>query len=427
VNPFSVALRGKGLSLLSQRAVGIMRTYGFVPTRMESNLLQYAAVLQKFSCSATLPVVSLVLHRNAQIIRSCQEQGLEIAVHGRRHVDHSTLSPDKQRSELASALHIFDQHGISVKGFRGPYLHANADTLLALQQLGLTYDGSQALDWGPVQGTEHRAYQHALDFYGALSTRDYPSVPSLEGSLVRIPYSLPDDEALLHRLSPGSSQWMSETWLAILYRSHELGELFTLGLHPERIAQCHRSLEAVLTIAHRLVPSVWIARLDEIAAWWKARAATAVAVVEPEQGSFRVEVSGPAGTRLLIRDLEVEAPMTPWSDGYQLVHGTAVTVRSAKRPFIGFAPGADPRLLAFVQEQGYIVETSENSGDYECYLGQSSFAPEDRRPLLVRIEDTARTVVRLGRWPDGARSALAVSGDIDALTMWDYGLRLLGR
>jgi hypothetical protein len=32
----------------------------------------------------------------------------------------------------------------------------------------------------------------------------------------------------------------------------------------------------------------------------------------------------------------------------------------------------------------------------------------------------------LGLWPAGARSALAVTGDIDALTLWDFGLRLLG-
>jgi len=30
-------------------------------------------------------------------------------------------------------------------------------------------------------------------------------------------------------------------------------------------------------------------------------------------------------------------------------------------------------------------------------------------------------------WPAPARSALAITGDIDALTLWDYGLRLFGR
>jgi hypothetical protein len=32
----------------------------------------------------------------------------------------------------------------------------------------------------------------------------------------------------------------------------------------------------------------------------------------------------------------------------------------------------------------------------------------------------------LGRWPHNTGSALAITGDIDALTLWDYGLRYLG-
>jgi hypothetical protein len=32
-----------------------------------------------------------------------------------------------------------------------------------------------------------------------------------------------------------------------------------------------------------------------------------------------------------------------------------------------------------------------------------------------------------GRWPTGATSALVLSGDIDAITLWDYAARLWGR
>jgi hypothetical protein len=35
--------------------------------------------------------------------------------------------------------------------------------------------------------------------------------------------------------------------------------------------------------------------------------------------------------------------------------------------------------------------------------------------------------VWLGRWLNGARSALAITGDIDALTLWDCGLRFFER
>jgi hypothetical protein len=47
--------------------------------------------------------------------------------------------------------------------------------------------------------------------------------------------------------------------------------------------------------------------------------------------------------------------------------------------------------------------------------------------LLSQIEETDRPLVRLGRWPNSARCALAITGDIDALTLRDFGLRYLGR
>lgn len=426
MNPISAALKGKGLHLLFQRAAGLARSYGLSSAKIESALQQFVGVLQSFECSATFPVVSVVLGRNPQIIQRCQEQGMEFALHGYRHVDHRALSGEEQLAAVASALQTFDRHGIVVRGFRGPYLHANTDTLLALQQHGLAYDCSQALSWDVVEDNESQTYRHALDFYGALSSHDHPSLPSLEGNLVRMPYNLPDDEALVHRLSPGTIAQMSKTWLAILRRSHELGELFTLGLHPERIALCHESLAAVLALAHRLFPSVWIARLDEIATWWKARAEATVTVVDAAQGSFWVTVDGPAGTTLMARGLEVEAPTMPWCDGYQWVEGTTVAVGSAVRPFVGLSPKTDPEMSSFLRQQGYVVEISEQSESYGCYLDQTHFAAKDQRPLLTRIESIARAIVRLGRWPNGARSALAISGDLDAVTLWDYGFRLLG-
>jgi hypothetical protein len=299
--------------------------------------------------------------------------------------------------------------------------------LAVLQQTGFTYDSSLSLSWEVLKNGETPAYRHALEFYGALPANQYPSLPSLEGNLVRVPYSLPDDEALVNRLFPGTFDQLGEPWLAILDRCHELGELFVLGLHPERIAQCAEALMAVLSHARQLVPAVWIARLDEVAAWWKARTEATVKITDVATGRYRINVTGPNGTTILARGLEVEAPGASWSNGYQRVDGTAVTVRSHSRPFVGLSPRADPRLGSFVQQQGYLVETSERSEDYGCYLAQAHFAPEDQRGLLARIEDTARSIVRLGRWPDGARSSLAITGDIDALTIWDYGLRLFGR
>src|SRR5690606_30139176 len=88
---------------------------------------------------------------------------------------------------------------------------------------------------------------------------------------------------------------------------------------------------------------------------------------------------------------------------------------------------SDPALASFLRQQGYIVEEAPDGEAHACYLDRPSFRQEDERPLLAQLEAGDFPLVRLGRWPDAARSALCITGDIDALTLWDYSLRFLGR
>jgi peptidoglycan/xylan/chitin deacetylase (PgdA/CDA1 family) len=427
MNPISVAFQGKGPFKLAQRAVNITKSYGLTPGKIEQALKRFAVILDQFGCSATFPITSVALGRNPRLIRRYQEQGIEFAIHGYRHSDHCHLSQMEQLNQLEMAVQLFERVGIQARGFRGPYLHANHDTLLALRRQHLAYDSSQGLSWDVLNGHETPAYRYVLGFYGALSASDYPSLPSLEDDVVRIPYSLPDDEALVHRLSLDTTDQMTQLWLAILYRSYELGELFTLGLHPERTFICQEPLTAVLALACELSPTVWIARLDEIAAWWRARSAAKIELADFADGKLQVTVTCPPGTTVLARGVQTSAPAQPWVDGYQRVQATTFTIHADLRPCIGISPSANPELSNFVRQQGYGVEISPQNHRYAYYLDQVHFAAEDKRALLAKIEGTDHPLVRLGRWPNAARSALTITGDIDALTLWDYGLRFLGR
>jgi peptidoglycan/xylan/chitin deacetylase (PgdA/CDA1 family) len=422
-----MAVRGKGAINFLRRGVSIARRYGITPRRMNRALEQFAAVLRQFGCSATFPITSVALQRNPDIVRKHQAQSVEFALHGYCHLDYSRLSQAEQLAHLALAKRGFAGAGIQAQGFRSPYLRWNPDMLAALRQQGLAYDSSQALAWNVLNDHETLAYRRVLGFYGALSASGYPSLPSLEDDLVRIPYSLPDDEALVERLTMNTSARMSAPWLAILRRTHELGELFTLGLHPERIDVCREPLVAALSEARTLVPAVWIARLDEIAAWWRARAGASVQITAIEDCDSHVQVTGPSGTVVLARGVRIDAPVERWADDYWQVKVTDFIVHAPCRPFIGVSPIASSDMVSFLRQQGYIVEVSTQVSCYSYYFDQTSFAAEDKRPLLAQIEETDHPLVRLARWPDGARSALTITGDIDALTLWDYGLRFLGR
>ncbi len=220
---------------------------------------------------------------------------------------------------------------------------------------------------------------------------------------------------------------MSKLWLAILDKTYALGELFTLGLHPERIELCEAPLIATLQKARALSPAVWIARLDEIARWWIERSHTVVTVTPGEEGELSVSVRGPIGVTILTRGVSTSPAGSKGDGHYQRISANEIFLRCDRRPFIGVSPSSPPDLSGFLRQQGYIVEATDSPHTHSFFVDRPAFRYEDERQLLAQIEGGDFPLVSLGRWPNGARSALCVTGDIDALTIWDYGLRFLGR
>jgi peptidoglycan/xylan/chitin deacetylase (PgdA/CDA1 family) len=425
-NPIAIAIKGKGLPNLFKRSLAIGGRYGLTPAKMDDMMGRFARILEEFDCGATFPLTAWTLTRSKGILEKYQNQGIEFAVHGYYHVDHSQLSLDQQLDHLNKARQMFETHNLSCNGFRCPYLRWNQNTLAALGLLNFSYDSSQALVWDVVDGVGTEAYQRVLDFYGAQSAADYPALPRLMDNLVRIPYCLPDDEALVERLQLTDMEPMTEVWPEVLRRTYESGELFTVGLHPERIALCEEPLRAVLSQARSLSPTVWMARLDEIASWWRSRTEATYQAVKENKNSFRLTVNGPTGTTILARSVVIEAPTKPWINGYQRVLSNDFVFRANQLPFIGLPPDSPPALTSFLQQQGYLVESGDDAESCAFYLNRTDFAPKDERPLLTKVEEGSWPLLRLARWPDGAQSALSVTGDIDALTLWDYMLRVFG-
>ena len=426
-NPIATALRGKGLGNFLRRGAIILRRYGVTPRRMERQMERLVEVLRRFQCRASFPIPSVVLKRNPEVAKRYSAEGMEFAIHGYRHVDHSRLSSQVQIRQLERAKAIFEQANIPVNGFRSPYLRLGDDTLDILLSLGLQYDASQSLCWDVVNGLSTPLYRHVLGFYGARSASRYPSLPRLRGGLVEIPYSLPDDESLIERLHITDPNALGAPWLAILEHTYRLGELFVLGLHPERAEFCLDALTAVLERARSFSPPVWVARMDEVAAWWQARSAATTLVTPAGAGAYRVMVKGPPGATVLARGVETDAPSQSWFGPDARIEAHSFTVRAAARPVIGLSAGSDPEAASFLRQQGYIVEEGGRREDYALFFHRPTFTPEDERPLLTQIEQHGGPLVRLGRWPNGARSALVITGDIDSLTLWDYTLRLFGR
>jgi peptidoglycan/xylan/chitin deacetylase (PgdA/CDA1 family) len=431
-NPIKLAASAKGSLALLNRTSLIMKRYGWTPAKMDQALTQFVGKLKQFDCGATFPVTAVAVERHPTLLEKYQAQGIEFAVHGYVHVDYSQLKPEEQLAHLRRALDAFAKARITANGFRSPYLSSETHLHTAIDSAGFSYVSNQPVVWDVLTSdgfspSAYAGYKRAIEFYQPWHASERPAVPQLNDRLVEIPVSLPDDEMLLDRLGGRPNGLVKQAWLRILAQTYQQGELFTVQLHPERIAGCADGLAELLAMARTLTPSVWLARLSEIAAWWRDRTEATVEINDVGKGTLHLAVSGPSGTSLLARAVQVDAPTAPWANGYRQVNTTTVTLHSPLRPFIGLSPVASPQLAHFLRQQGYITETSTHSQHYSYYFDQTDVAADQERSILAKIEATDRPLVRLGRWPKGARSALAVTGDIDALTLWDYGLRFLGR
>jgi peptidoglycan/xylan/chitin deacetylase (PgdA/CDA1 family) len=392
---------------------------------MEHRIAAVIDLVSPYGCGATLPITAAVVERHPDAIRDFAAQGIEFPIHGLWHVDHAALSGSQQIAQLARARQVFERHGLPIVGFRAPYLRWNDATLDAIRENGFYYDGSQAMAFPVGNGLDPESYRRVLDFCGALRADDYPVVPFTEESLVRIPYVLPDDETMLDRLRVVSPEEIANHWLECFWATHRRGELFTLAVHPERIELCSPGITAVLAESRRARPPVWTARHEEIARWWHDRARAHIVVTHARADRLCLSINGPVGLTVLARGLDIRES-EPWVDGYRVVHATHLTLDVACRPFIGVDPSVPESLTSFLREQGYIVESSDQHREYAYFIDREHFSRKDQRGLVDEIETGAFPLLRFGRWPHACRSALSITGDIDALTIADYVYRVLG-
>jgi len=434
-NPITVAAGAKGLSAVLRRAYSIFDRYGPTPSKMDQSLRLFVRTLEPFDCGASVALTAVVLARNPHLIFKYLNGDIEFVVHGYTHVDYSQVPPKDRLLHLHRACEIFKAAGVPFSGFRSPYLRDVPGLNAAIEEAGYAYVCNQPIMWDVpdlVTGAPqaYPSYQCALDFYWPWPASKRMSLPRLSGNLVQMPVSLPDDEMLIERFYDKPDRWVESVWRNVLHETHRRQEMFVVQLHPERIALCQADLSALLEEARALSPPVWIARLDEVDRWWRARTEAAIDVRKRDEATYHLAVSGPPGATILARGVEMIEPTsaTPLGDdGYRRVPGMSCTVRASSRPFIGVSPACSGELISFLRQQGYIVKTSERADLYSIYLDRPHFTPEQERALLEEIEQQAGPLVRLARWPDGYHSVLCITGDIDALTLWDYGLRLLGK
>jgi hypothetical protein len=411
-----------------QRGKNLLRRYRLNPALAMQRVDRVVANLAEFGCAPTFPTPGVVIESHPEYFRKLQDRNVEFAVHSYHHLDLKSCPPGDARAQLVRAAEAFERHGLEVHGFRCPYL-SWSDALLDVLPPGMFgYSSNQAVRWDVI--TESITRRQSINFgivenlYVPKNGNDKACVPWMIGDMVEIPVCVPDDIQLYDGLEL-SVEAIIKVWMRILTRTHERGELYNQMFHPELVDVDEQIFPSILLAAKALTPAVWITRLRDISDWWREKHGFKVDI-SPTEAGLQLDFDCTPRATILSRGLDL--PGEPWADGYRRLEARRVQLPAGIRPFIGIPAAAPAWVAPFLREQGYIVDTTETAS--ACSLCLDPQALEDvygDAALVSMIEKSDAPLVRYWRWPDGYHSALCISGDLDAMTLWEYFNRMGAR
>jgi peptidoglycan/xylan/chitin deacetylase (PgdA/CDA1 family) len=434
------SIKTKGIHNFARRLWTVFTRFGISEAKTQKALQTVYGCLQQYNAAPTFFIPAVVLRRHPALIAELAQAGAEIGIHGYVHNDYRTLSKHEQYKQTKQAISVFQRTQIPYQGFRNPYLGWTEESLHVFTELGFSYESNEAIihdviDLGHFSPLLRSGLEKSLALFQALPCNACTLRPHFEGPLLRIPTSIPDDEIVFDRLRIISAEEVGDILSRIMQRVYDLGGLYVLNLHPERAVLCKQALDKLLSHASSRPLPVWQACLKDIAQWWKEHSQFRFHITQLAPHRWRVEATCTPRATLLARHLTVEdQPTTAWSGPDVRLQAYSCTVNATRCPCIGLSPQTPQHVLDFLLEQGYPSRycSQEEGQMYTLYLdlpqglGTTREERLQRRSALVQqIEEIDTPFLRFGCWPDGSQAALAISGDIDSVTVQDFFLRVL--
>jgi peptidoglycan/xylan/chitin deacetylase (PgdA/CDA1 family) len=440
MNLVAFSIKTKGVHNFARRLWTVFTRFGFSQAQIRQALHTIIAGLQQYEAVPTFFIPAVVLRRHPALIAEIARYGTEIDIHGYVHNDYRLLSKSQQYEQTKQAISVFQDTQIPYHGFRNPYLGWAEESLQVFAALGFMYESNEAvlhdvIDLNHFSPLLRSGYEKSLALFQATSCSTYTLRPHFEGTLLRIPVSIPDDEMLFDRLRITDPEEVGRIWSRVMQRVYDLGGLYTLNLHPERGILCKQALDTLLCYSRSRPLPVWLSCLQDVAQWWKERSRFRIRLSPLTSQRWLVEADCTPHATLLARHLIADCQSTtPWSGADVRLHSHRFIVSCTHCPCIGFSFRTPQEVVDFLQEQGYpvICCPEEEATLYALYLdmpeglGTTRKEQVQRRSELVQqIEQVEAPLLRFGCWPDGHQAALAISGDVDSVTIQDFFLRIL--
>ncbi|PZW35962.1 polysaccharide deacetylase [Thermosporothrix hazakensis] len=437
MNLVSFSIKTKGMHNFIRRLWTVFARFGFTEGRTRRSLYSIMDALSSYKGSPTFFIPAIVLQRHPRLIAELAENGAEIGIHGYIHNDYRALNRDEQYHHVRRAIEVFESVPLVFQGFRNPYLGWTEETLDVFTELDLTYDSNEAvihdvIDRSRFTPTLLDGLEKSLALFQAIPPGTYALRPHFEGNLLRIPTSIPDDEMLFDRLRVTNAHELGEIWCRVMQNVYDYGGIYALNLHPERGVLCRRPLDMLLRYAAELPGGVWLARLDEVAQWWRERSRFSIQITPRGSHFWQIEATCTPRATLRARNISVDYQLP--TVGRELTCKPRCIVQSSKCPCIGLSLRTPRSVSHFLQEEGYPTHycAQEQAEQYALYLDMPEGMGASRHELrsigcelIQRIEQSDAPLLYFGAWPNNCRAALAISGDIDSITIQDFFLRIL--
>ena len=422
-------IKTKGFFDVLVRFTQIIRHFLFGEKRFLQMITFLENNFQNQDIKITFCITTSLLNTHMILFKKLQEKGYNLAAHGFFHIDMTKKNKREQSEIIRKSYQTFEKLNMPICGFRCPYLSYNDDTIRAFKTSPLLWISNDIIVWENHGNRRNNNYLKKLGYLYHWTHADQSlSLPRFMNQLVEIPITAPDDEMLLDRYNIKKPKEISAIWLSILKKSYNRGELFHLLFHPERFSYIKDAVNEVIVQSKNFNPSIWIASLTEIATWWKERGKSTWNCERVQSGGWRVWLRAPEKAQVLMKlgdGMQTDAffyknyiQVKPIAERNGSLSFSAGKSRSYT---IGISGLCSKQLEDFLVEEGFLVERTDQPGNHSLYIDEyKTFNEEDKLPLLEKIDNSPFPLLRLWRWPNGARSALCISADIDAITLTDF-------
>jgi len=423
-------LTTRSLSNGIRRFCRILRRYGFGSSKFELVLFGFTGMVKEMGFIPTIPVTARVVERHPNIFRKICNDGVELAIHGFKHIDYTALTPEEIKSHIMMATSIFKKNNIEFSGFRFPFLRWNEETLEIIRNMGFSYDSSETVVWNVLElndfGRASRLnYYKILDTYNASDFEKMVSLPIWKNGIVEIPVAIPDDDILFDRLGIADEARVYSTFKMMIDGTLERGELIVLQLHPERYFLYKNALKKILEfISNR--NDIYCCSMNQISEWWRERRRFRFEIEGKGDGLFRVKAHCSKRATILVNNSN-DGSRTIFFGSYSIVDAREWTMRSSVRPAVAISRWSSRGVKDFIRSEGFAYKISKTRGDCALFLDiRHDIKENDKRSILKMIDDSGLPVLRFWRWPYKKRGCVAITGDVDSVDIWDFGERFYG-